>query len=157
MKALSTIAKSLTVIIALVGFTSFKSVAQYYNTSYNSTAESYANQVAEQKMRELSPNTGFSSYAIVKGWYYDSYSNKYYIKMEAYWKSKTNAYAESYSTAEIDGVAEINKYTLNWDFNETYRNAHLRNSWTGQDTRKAASAVTTAAAIYGLYKMFSSN
>lgn len=155
MKAFSTIAKSLTVIIALVGFTSFKSVAQYYNTSYNSTAENYASQIAEQKMRELSPNTGFSSYAIVKGWYYDSYSNKYYIKMEAYWKCKTSTSAEYFGTAEIDGVAEVSKYSLTWDFTETYRNSHLKNCWTGQDTRKAASAVTTAAAIYGLYKMFS--
>lgn len=143
------------VLVFLTLSTSLK--AQTYNTAYNSTVEDYANQVAEIKMRNLSPMTGYGSYAVVKGWYYNSYSNKYFIKMEAYWKCKTSSSATYYGTAEIDGVLELNSYSMDWNFGETYRNTHLRNCWTGEDTKQATNVATTAAVVYGLFKLFSDN
>jgi len=93
-------------------------------TDHYTLVRSYADQVAEQFMEKICPNTGKNSYGLVIEYYYDRYHDRYEIEMEAYWTGKTWALGD-YEKFNIDGTLNV-YHDGDWDFEVSYKNTAVR-------------------------------
>jgi hypothetical protein len=114
----------LTSIIVLSSCSSNNSGCAKPEVDHYSIVRVYADQVAEKFMKGICPNTGKNAYAKVIDYEYDSYHNRYEIRMEAYWTGKPWALANN-ERYEIDGILIVFSNGA-FDFNESYKNQAVK-------------------------------